>query len=82
MLSTALREMVTRMQRNSSSWRARTRSFGAATSCSSSCPSPTASRALHKPSYFQDRLRVEVRRADRTGEQLALLLVDIDDFKR
>jgi diguanylate cyclase (GGDEF)-like protein len=24
---------------------------------------------------------VEVRRADRTGEQLALLLIDIDDFK-
>jgi diguanylate cyclase (GGDEF)-like protein len=36
---------------------------------------------LHNHRYFQDRLRVEVRRADRTGEQLALLLVDIDDFK-
>jgi diguanylate cyclase (GGDEF)-like protein len=36
---------------------------------------------LHNHRYFQDRLRVEVRRADRTGEQLALLLIDIDDFK-
>jgi diguanylate cyclase (GGDEF)-like protein len=36
---------------------------------------------LHNHRYFQDRMRVEVRRADRTGEQLALLLVDIDDFK-
>ena len=36
---------------------------------------------LHNHRFFQDRLRVEVRRADRTGEQLALLLVDIDDFK-
>ncbi|HVN37659.1 MAG TPA: diguanylate cyclase [Myxococcota bacterium] len=36
---------------------------------------------LHNHRYFQDRLRVEVRRSDRTGEQLALLLVDIDDFK-
>jgi diguanylate cyclase (GGDEF)-like protein len=36
---------------------------------------------LHNHRYFQDRLRVEVRRADRTGEQLSLLLVDIDDFK-
>jgi diguanylate cyclase (GGDEF)-like protein len=36
---------------------------------------------LHNHRYFQDRLRIEVRRADRTGEQLALLLVDIDDFK-
>ena len=36
---------------------------------------------LHNHRYFQDRLRIEVRRSDRTGEQLALLLVDIDDFK-
>jgi diguanylate cyclase (GGDEF)-like protein len=36
---------------------------------------------LHNHRYFQDRMRIEVRRSDRTGEQLALLLVDIDDFK-
>jgi diguanylate cyclase (GGDEF)-like protein len=36
---------------------------------------------LNNHRYFQERLRVEVRRADRTGEQRARLLVDIDDFK-
>ena len=36
---------------------------------------------LHNHRYFQDRLRLEAKRADRTGESLALLLLDIDDFK-
>jgi len=36
---------------------------------------------LHNHRYFQDRLRVEARRADRNDEPLALLLLDIDDFK-
>jgi len=36
---------------------------------------------LHNHRYFQDRLRSEARRADRSGDPLALLLVDIDDFK-
>lgn len=36
---------------------------------------------LHNHRYFQDRMRTEVRRSDRSGVPLALLLVDIDDFK-
>jgi diguanylate cyclase (GGDEF)-like protein len=36
---------------------------------------------LHNHRYFQDRLRVEARRCDRNQEPLALLLLDIDDFK-
>ncbi|MGH0029704.1 MAG: sensor domain-containing diguanylate cyclase [Myxococcota bacterium] len=36
---------------------------------------------LHNHRYFQDRLGVETRRANRSGDELALLLVDIDDFK-
>lgn len=36
---------------------------------------------LHNHRYFQDQLRSEARRSDRSGEPLALLLVDIDDFK-
>jgi diguanylate cyclase (GGDEF)-like protein len=36
---------------------------------------------LHNHRYFQDRLRVESKRASRSGEPLALLLLDIDDFK-
>ena len=36
---------------------------------------------LHNHRYFQDRLRMEAKRCDRSGEPLALLLVDIDDFK-
>ena len=31
--------------------------------------------------YFQERLRLEVRRSERTGEPLGLLLLDLDDFK-
>src|SRR5262249_29173784 len=31
--------------------------------------------------YFQDRLRLEAKRADRSREPLALLLIDIDNFK-
>src|SRR5262249_4121403 len=36
---------------------------------------------LHNHRYFQDRLRLETKRADRTGDPLGLLLVDIDNFK-
>ena len=36
---------------------------------------------LHNHRYFQDRLRLEAKRADRNREPLALLLVDIDNFK-
>ena len=36
---------------------------------------------LHNHRYFQDRLRIEAKRSDRSHEPLALLLVDIDDFK-
>jgi diguanylate cyclase (GGDEF)-like protein len=36
---------------------------------------------LHNHRYFQDRLRLEAKRADRGREPLALLLIDIDNFK-
>jgi HAMP domain-containing protein len=36
---------------------------------------------LHNHRYFQDRLRVETRRVKRIEEPLALLLIDIDNFK-
>lgn len=36
---------------------------------------------LHNHRYFQDRLLMEGKRANRSKEPLALLLLDIDDFK-
>ncbi len=36
---------------------------------------------IHNHRYFQDRLREAVERSEREGTPLALLLVDIDDFK-
>jgi diguanylate cyclase (GGDEF)-like protein len=36
---------------------------------------------LHNHRYFQDRLRLEAKRADRSREPLSLLLIDIDNFK-
>ncbi len=36
---------------------------------------------LHNHRYFQDRLRLEAKRSDRSREPLALLLIDIDHFK-
>ncbi len=36
---------------------------------------------LHNHRYFQDQMRVEAKRASRSDEPLALLLIDIDDFK-
>ncbi|MBW2371260.1 MAG: diguanylate cyclase [Deltaproteobacteria bacterium] len=36
---------------------------------------------LHNHRFFQDHLVGEMRRARRTGEPLALILIDIDDFK-
>jgi diguanylate cyclase (GGDEF)-like protein len=36
---------------------------------------------LHNHRYFQDRLRLEAKRADRSREPLALILIDIDNFK-
>jgi len=37
---------------------------------------------LHNHRFFQDHLTREIRRVDRTGEALSILLLDIDDFKR
>jgi diguanylate cyclase (GGDEF)-like protein len=37
---------------------------------------------LHNHRYFQDQLPREVKRSQRTGAPLALVLFDIDDFKR
>jgi diguanylate cyclase (GGDEF)-like protein len=36
---------------------------------------------LHNHRYFQDQLPREMKRSARTGEPLALILIDIDDFK-
>ena len=37
---------------------------------------------LHNHRFFQDHLPREMKRADRTGESLALILIDVDDFKQ
>ncbi len=37
---------------------------------------------LHNHRFFQDHLTREIKRANRTGEPLCMLLIDIDDFKR
>ncbi len=37
---------------------------------------------LHNHRFFQDQLGREVKRAERTGDPLALILADIDDFKQ
>jgi diguanylate cyclase (GGDEF)-like protein len=37
---------------------------------------------LHNHRFFQDRLQLELKRCDRSGESLALVLLDIDDFKK
>jgi len=37
---------------------------------------------LHNNRFFQDHLPREMSRAERTGEPLALILIDIDDFKQ
>lgn len=36
---------------------------------------------LHNHRYFQNHMPREIKRADRTGEALCLVLADIDDFK-
>jgi len=36
---------------------------------------------LHNHRFFQDHLTRELKRVSRTGEPLAMLLIDIDDFK-
>jgi diguanylate cyclase (GGDEF)-like protein len=37
---------------------------------------------LHNHRFFQEHLTREIKRADRSGEPLSLLLLDIDDFKQ
>ncbi|MGI9431261.1 MAG: sensor domain-containing diguanylate cyclase [Myxococcota bacterium] len=37
---------------------------------------------LHNHRHFQDQFAREAKRADRTGQPLSLILVDIDDFKK
>ena len=37
---------------------------------------------LHNHRFFQDHLTREIRRVERTQEPLAILVIDIDDFKR
>jgi diguanylate cyclase (GGDEF)-like protein len=80
-LSGALREMVTRMQRNQLELEGKNEELRRGNELLEQLSFTDGLTRLHNHRYFQDRLRVEVRRADRTGEQLALLLVDIDDFK-
>ena len=36
---------------------------------------------LHNHRFFQDQLAREIKRCERTGEPLGMILVDIDDFK-
>ncbi len=36
---------------------------------------------LHNHQYFQERLRSELRRAERYGRPLSVMMLDIDDFK-
>jgi len=37
---------------------------------------------LHNHRFFQDHLTREIKRVQRSGEPLSMLLIDIDDFKR
>jgi len=37
---------------------------------------------LHNHRFFQDHLTREIKRVDRAGEALSMLLIDIDDFKQ
>lgn len=37
---------------------------------------------LHNHRFFQDQLAREIKRCERTGEPLGMVLVDIDDFKQ
>jgi diguanylate cyclase (GGDEF)-like protein len=37
---------------------------------------------LHNHRFFQDQLAREIKRCERTGEPLGMILVDIDDFKQ
>ena len=37
---------------------------------------------LYNHRYFHDRLRSELNRASRTHDSIAVLMLDIDDFKR
>ncbi len=37
---------------------------------------------LHNHRYFQEQLHREIKRADRVGDPLALVLIDIDHFKK
>ena len=61
--------------------RERTTSCAAATSCWSSSPSRTGSPASTTTATSRTACASRSKRADRTGEPLALLLIDIDDFK-
>jgi diguanylate cyclase (GGDEF)-like protein len=37
---------------------------------------------LHNHRYFQDHLTREIKRLSRTGDELSMILLDLDDFKR
>jgi len=37
---------------------------------------------LHNRRYFEQRLTTELSRVERTGAELSLMLIDVDDFKR
>ncbi len=95
-LSRALREMVNRLQRNQVELRRSQKQIEQANLELKSANDDLHKNneileqlsftdgltQLHNHRYFQDRLRIEAKRCDRSGEPLALMLIDIDDFKK
>lgn len=95
-LSRALREMVNRLQRNQVELRRSQKQIEQANRELTSANEDLHRNneileqlsftdgltQLHNHRYFQDRLRIEAKRCDRSGEPLALMLIDIDDFKQ
>lgn len=81
-LSRAFNEMAERLDLNRQELEARNQELVRANEVLEQLSITDGLTKLHNHRHFQDQFAREARRAERTGDSMCLVLIDIDDFKK